>query len=65
MSEILIRNPRSEGEVKQLICKLECADDGTARIVIKGKRVNSSIEIIDFLRQIPMKYIMQIMATEP
>ena len=65
MSEIYIRNPRSEGDVKQLICKLECADDGTARIVVKGKRVNSSIEIIDFLRQIPLIYIEQMLATEP
>ena len=52
-----IRDPRSTGKVKKLFCNVEYADDGTAKLVSKGKHVNASIDIVDFLRQIPKEYI--------
>ena len=32
-----IRNPRSEGKIKKMICSLEEDEDGTAVLVSKGK----------------------------
>lgn len=52
-----IRNPRSEGKVKKLFCNIEISENGSARLVTKGRNVNSSIDLQDFLRQIPREYI--------
>lgn len=57
MSKIEIRDPRSTGKVKKMFCCLEEESDGTALLVSKGKNIDTSINIVDFLRQVPEKYI--------
>lgn len=54
-----IRNPRSEGKIKKMFCSLEEDEDGTAVLVSKGKNVNASIDVVDFLKQVPNKYLEQ------
>ena len=55
-----IRDPKSRGKVKKLFCRLEKNEDGTARFVAKGKNMNVSIDVEDFLNQIPKEYIVKL-----